>query len=120
MDKALFRAYVKELVREQIEESVEKTVRKLLPNILDEAIAEIKGTQRITESNSTKKPQIDRSKLASMMGLERMGDTLSATTNRMIVPENANVDVNNPNVKPAMEAINRDYSQVMKKLGLAK
>ena len=120
MDKALFRAYVKELVKEQIDESVEKTVRKLLPSILDEAIAEIKGSQRITESTASKKAPIDRSKLAAMMGLERVGDTLSATTGRMIVPENTNVDINDPSVQPAVEAINRDYSQVMKKLGLTK
>lgn len=120
MDKALFRAYVKELVKEQMDASVEKTVRKLLPAILDEAIAEIKGTQRIVESAPTKKSSIDRSKLAAMMGLERMGDTLSASTDRMIMPDNTTVDINNSNVKPAVDAINRDYSQLMKKMGLGK
>lgn len=120
MDKALFRAYVKELVKEQIEESVEKTVRKLLPAILDEAIVEIKGTQRITESTSPKKPPFDRSKLASMMGLERIGDTISATTNNMQLPEGVNVNLNDPQVKPAVDAITRDYSQLMKKMGLGK
>ena len=54
------------------------------------------------------------------MGLERMGDTLSASTDRMIMPDNTTVDINNPNVKPAVDAINRDYSQLMKKMGLGK
>jgi len=61
MDKALFRAYVKELVKEQIEESVEKAVKKILPEILGEAVAEIKQTQaKSVNETATAKPKFSR------------------------------------------------------------
>lgn len=119
MDKALFRAYVKELVKEQIEESVEKAVKKILPEILDEAIAEIKGMQKsqISETaTASPKPKLDRAKLAAMMGLERHGDTLVATTANMVTNLPPNVTEDNPTV----QAINKDYSALMKKMGLSK
>lgn len=116
MDKALFRAYVKELVKEQIEESVDKAVRKILPEVLDEAILEIKGSQKIVESTTTK-PKLDRSKLAEMMGLERHGDTIIATT-KNLTPTNNTPTVSEDN--PVMQAINRDYSALMKAMGLSK
>lgn len=117
MDKALFRAYVKELVKEQIEESVEKAVKKILPDVLGEAIAEIKGMKPSSVNESTSaKPKIDRSKLASMMGLERHGDTIVATTNNMIVAPPPGLTEDNP----AVQAINKDYSQLMKKMGISK
>lgn len=118
MDKALFRAYVKELVKEQLEESIEKSVRKLLPEILGEAVAEVKGVQKITESTTTpQKPKIDRSKLAQMMGLERHGDTIVATTKGL---NPTNVVTNGSDDNPVVQAINRDYSQLMKAMGLSK
>lgn len=122
MDKALFRAYVKELVKEQIEESVEKIVKKILPEILGEAVAEIKGSQRVTENSTPQKQKFSRTQLAQMMGLERIGDTLSANTERMRLPEELppNVDVNSPQLKPAVDAITRDYSALMKQMGLSK
>lgn len=122
MDKALFRAYVKELVKEQIEESVEKVVKKILPEILGEAVAEIKGYQRVTENSTPAKPKYSRSQLVQMMGLEKLGDTISSNTNRMPLPENIpdNLDLNSPQVKPAVEAITRDYSALMKQMGLSK
>lgn len=118
MDKALFRAYVKELVKEQIEESVEKAVKKILPEVLGEAIAEIKGMQKpqVNESVATAKPKLDRAKLAAMMGLERQGDTLVATTANMVNNLPPNVSEDNPTV----QAINKDYSALMKKMGLSK
>lgn len=117
MDKALFRAYVKELVREQIDEAVERAVRKVLPEVLGEAVAEIKGTQKITESTSTatSKPKIDRARLAEMMGLQRHGDTIVATTAGL--PTTTPTATSN---NPAMAAINKDYSELMKKMGLSK
>lgn len=123
MDKALFRAYVKELVREQVEESVEKAVKKILPEILGEAIAEIKGMQQVNEvTNTPNKPKLDRSKFAALMGMERNGDTISATTSNVRLPENIpqGVNLSDPAVKPAVDAITRDYSQVMKAMGLSK
>jgi Na+-translocating ferredoxin:NAD+ oxidoreductase RnfG subunit len=116
MDKALFRAYVKELVKEQIEESVEKAVKKILPEILGEAIVEIKKAQPVGETNTTTKSKLSRSQLAEMMGLERHGDTIIATTDKIMpnLPKGMSED------NPAVQAINRDYSQVMKAMGLSK
>lgn len=116
MDKALFRAYVKELVKE----TVETEVRKILPKVLDEAVREVKTLQESTPT-VTQKPKLDRAKLAAMMGLERHGDTIVATTNKMPLPENApNVNLNDPTVKSTVDAITKDYSALMKKMGMSK
>jgi hypothetical protein len=113
MDKALFRAYVKELVKEQIEESVEKAVKKILPKILAEAVAEVKTANRITENNITVKPTPSRAQLAQMMGLERIGDTITATGPVMAAPPTGITPDN-----PAFQAINKDYSAMMKAMKL--
>lgn len=117
MDKALFRAYVKELVKEQIEESVEKAVKKILPEILGEAVAEIKGTQtnKVNEA-ATAKPKLSRSQLAAMMGLERHGDTITATSKNVGPVMQAPPGVSEDN--PTLQAINRDYSALMKAMKL--
>jgi len=116
MDKALFRAYVKELVKETVEEEV----KKVLPKVLDEAVREVKNLKE-SVSHVVQKPKFDRSKLAEMMGLERHGDTIIATTNKMPLPENTqNVNVNDPNVKSTIDAITKDYSALMKKMGMSK
>lgn len=118
MDKALFRAYVKELVKEQIEESVEKAVKKILPDVLGEAIAEIKNMQpnRVSET-AAPKPKVSRAQLAEMMGLERHGDTITATTKNlgpvMATPPHGVSEDN-----PALKAINKDYSGLMKAMKL--
>ena len=86
-------------------------------------MAQIKGTQQVNETVVTpSKPKLDRSKLAAMMGLERHGDTITATTKNMVLPENIphGVNLNDPSVKPAMDAITKDYSALMKKMGLSK
>ena len=120
MDKALFRAYVKELVKEQIEESVEKAVKKILPEVLGEAIAEIKGMQK-SQVNETvaapTKPKLDRAKLAAMMGLERHGDTITATS-KNVGPVMPTVPTGFTEDNPAVQAINKDYSAMMKAMKL--
>lgn len=123
MDKALFRAYVKELVKEQVEETIENTVRKMLPELLGEAVAELKntstgmsGSSYITESASVKKTIPNRQRIAEMMGLERIGDTLSANTSTMQTQLPPHVNPNDPGVKLAIDAINKDYSMLMKKI----
>ena len=121
MDKALFRAYVKELVKEQIDDTVEKTVRKLLPELLGEAIAEIKGSSTLTESApTTNKAPVNRQRLAELMGLDRIGDTISANTGTMQTHLPPHVNPEDPKFKPAVEAITRDYSSLMKKMGITK
>jgi hypothetical protein len=117
MDKALFRAYVKELVKEQIEDSVEKTVRKLLPELLEEAVTEIKA-QSIQENTTAQptRPKPSRAQLAQMLGLERHGDTLTATTKNMgqVMQPPPGITEDNPVYK----AITKDYSQLMKAMKL--
>ncbi len=114
MDKALFRAYVKELVREQIKDSVETEVKKILPKLLGEAVEEVKAIS----NNKTEptRPKFSRAQLAEMMGLERHGDTIVATTGKMMTDIPKGVSENDP----VVQAINKDYSQLMKKMGLSK
>ena len=120
MDKALFRAYVKELVKEQIEESVEKAVKKILPEVLGEAIAEIKGMQKPQVNETVTAPakaKLDRAKLAAMMGLERHGDTITATS-KNVGPVMPTVPTGFTEDNPAVQAINKDYSAMMKAMKL--
>jgi hypothetical protein len=119
MDKALFRAYVKELVKEQMEESVEKAVKKILPELLAEAVSEVKqlNTQKKITENTSKRPAPTRAQLAEMLGLERHGDTIVGTTKNLgsVMPTPpAGMDKDNP----VYQAINRDYSAVMKAMKL--
>lgn len=110
MDKALFRAYVKELVKE----SVKEEVQKILPKLLEEAVTEIKSLQE-SASPAQEKQKFSRAQLAQMMGLERHGDTIVATTGKvMAAPKGVTED------NPVMTAINRDYSKLMKAMGLSK
>lgn len=114
MDKALFRAYVKELVKETVEEEV----KKVLPKLLGEAVSEIKSLQETKTTSTEQKKKFSRSQLAEMMGLERNGDTLLATTKNLSPVMQAPVGMSEDN--PTLQAINKDYSQLMKKMGLSK
>lgn len=115
MDRTLLKAYI----RTVIEEVVESEVRKILPNLLGEAIAEIKNMKQITEtSQTTSKPKLDRSKLAALMGLERVGDTISATTDNM--RPLVDVPPQLPPTDPAVVAVTKNYSEMMKAMGLTK
>jgi len=111
MDKTLFKAYVRTIVEEE--------VRKILPDILNEAVVEIKKTQ-LTESSSSpvdKKPSIDRSRMAELLGITRDGDTLRAETNNINrVPQDRIGKVNSA----VEEAINRDYSDLMKAMKITR
>jgi hypothetical protein len=113
MDKALFRAYIRELVKEMVEDEV----GKVLPKLLGEAVAEIKTLQENKVVPVPAKQKLDRTKLAQLMGLDRMDeDTLVASTKNMITNLPPNVAPDNP----AVQAINKDYSAMMKKMGLSK
>lgn len=116
MDKTLLKAYIRTLVEEE--------VKKILPEMLSEAVQEIKqlkehSTPRTLENKKTK---LDRGRLAELMGISYDGDTLMATTsnvspktltaldsagNKIEVPTNQ-VD------STVVDAITRDYSQLMK------
>lgn len=110
MDKALFRAYVKELVKEAVEEEV----KKVLPKMLGEAVAEVKSLQETT--TSAPRTKFSRTQLAEMMGLERVGDTIVATTGKVMPAPPRGIQEDNP----AFQAINKDYSAMMKAMGLSK
>ena len=112
MDKALFKAYIRELVKETVEDEVSK----ILPKLLQEAVGEIKSLQETRTTSSPTKPKLSRSQLAEMMGLERHGDTITASTKNAIMQAPPGISEDNP----ALQAINKDYSQLMKKMGLAK
>lgn len=109
MDKQLLKAYIKTIVEDE--------VKKILPELLAEAVSEIKQLSETKNSTAqSKKPSIDRGRLAEMMGISYDGQTLRATTNGMAVPlpENAPRDADPEVVK----AVTKDYSALMKKMGL--
>jgi hypothetical protein len=110
MDKTMFRGYVRELVRE----AVEVEVKRILPKLLEEAVSQVKTLQE--SSTTAPRPKLDRGKLAAIMGLERHGDTVTASTNNMMadIPPNLSAD------NPAVQAITKDYSALMKAMGLTK
>lgn len=112
MDKTLFKAYVRELVKETVEDEV----KKVLPKLLEEAVQEVRSLQESTTKTTKPKSQLDRAKLAEMMGLERHGDTITASTRNMITPPPPGLSADDPTV----QAINKDYSALMKKMGLSK
>lgn len=109
MDKKLFKAYVRTLVEDE--------VKRVLPEMLAEAVSEVKKLQ-LSESTTTtpsqQKPQLDRSRLAELMGIEYDGETIHARGP-------SSTTFVNPNAAPPeiTEKINRDYSQLMKKMGLS-
>lgn len=111
MDKTLLKAYIRTIVEEE--------VKRVLPELLSEAVAEIKQLSEHNTSAPRQKPPMDRSKLAAMMGISYDGNTLRASStdavaSRLPTEVPANVD---PEV---VTAINRDYSALMKKMGLSK
>lgn len=105
MDKQLFKAYVRTIVEEE--------VKRVLPELLAEAVNQVKHLQESTTVNQTVRAP-DRTKMAELMGISYDGETLRATsvnTSPTIVDPNKG----NPNV---VKQINRDYSAIMKKMGL--
>lgn len=104
MDKQLLKAYIRTIVEEE--------VKRLLPEMLAEAVSEIKQLSEQKPAVQSKKPSIDRNRLAELMGVSYDGQTLRATTNNMgtPLPENMPRDVDPEVVK----AVTRDYSQLMK------
>jgi len=110
MDKQLLKAYIRTIVEEE--------VKRILPELLSEAVAEVKQlSEQTTRPSAQPKPKLDRSKLAAMMGIEYDGQTLRATSTDKVhgrLPDDVPPDVNPEVVK----AINKDYSQLMKTMGI--
>lgn len=128
MDKKLLKAYIKVLVEEE--------VQRILPKLLAEAVSEVKAAKPMVESTTpTPKPKLDRGRLAELMGLDydRENGTLRAGVpvhefsseagpgmvmgvdsqgNKIPIPANK--------VAPeALEAITKDYSEIMKRMKLS-
>lgn len=106
MDKQLLKAYIRTIVEEE--------VQRILPQMLSEAVNQVKKLSENTQPTSLpSKKSIDRKRLAELIGYD--GDTINATTAAVPLPANAPRDVD-PEV---IKAVTKDYSAVMKKLGLS-
>lgn len=125
MDKTLLKAYIRTIVEEE--------VKKILPEMLAEAVAEVKKMKPVNEVAVTaptpKKPTIDKKRLAELIGMDynREEGTLTATTaglrgNTVTAKDAAGNTIELPaNAVPTevVDAINRDYSQLMKAMKIS-
>lgn len=123
MDKTLLKAYIRTIVEEE--------VKKILPEMLAEAVAEVKKLKPVNEvaaAPTQKKPAIDKKRLAELIGMDynRAEGTLTATTaglrgNTITAKDSAGNPVELPATAvptEVVDAINRDYSQLMKAMKL--
>jgi hypothetical protein len=118
MDRQLLKAYIRTIVEEE--------VQRVLPKLLGEAVAEVKAVNKLNESATpvTKKPTLDRSRLAELMGIDydRDNGTIRASTNNLppkmvnVMDSSGNkVEIPADRVDPeVLSAITRDYSHLMK------
>jgi hypothetical protein len=110
MDKQLLKAYIKVLVEEE--------VKRVLPELLGEAVKEIKtlteNSRPVSASPTRPKPALDRGRLAELMGITRDGDTIMATTTGLSENAPAIVGDVTDGQKEVLDAMNRDYSHLMK------
>jgi hypothetical protein len=106
MDKQLLKAYIRTIVEEEVE--------RILPKMLSEAVNEVKKLSENTtaQTRPQTKPSLDKRRFASMLGYD--GETINATTRAVPLPANAPTDVDDK----VIEAVTKDYSSMMKKLGL--
>jgi len=126
MDKTLLKAYIRTVVEEE--------VKRLVPEMLAEAVAEVRKLKPVNESvaapaASAKKPSFDKKRLAELIGMEydREEGTITATTaglrgNTIMAKDSAGNTVELPAnaVKPeVVDAINKDYSALMKAMKLS-
>lgn len=104
MDKQLLKAYVRTIVEDE--------VKRVLPEMLSEAVSEIKQLRENSQPTkaTSSKPKIDRARLVEMMDLKYDGETLSAATDGIRLPEGTPRDAD-PKI---VQAITKDYSQLMK------
>jgi len=122
MDKQLLKAYIRTIVEEE--------VKKILPELLAEAVAEVKTANKLNESTPqvVKKPALDRGRPAELMGIDydRDGGTIRASTNNLNPRTVTTIDsagnkfeIPAERVDPTIvNAINKDYSALMKKMKL--
>lgn len=106
MDKTLLKAYIRTIVEEE--------VKRLLPEMLGEAVQQVKQLTEHTQPTATSTKKYNRNDLAQMMGLEYDGETLRATG----VSPHAPADIPAGTPPELKQALTRDYSALMKKMGL--
>jgi hypothetical protein len=105
MDKQLLKAYIRTIVEEE--------VKRVLPELLAEAVTEIKQLQESAPATQNR-PRVDRSRMAELMGIDYDGETIRASGVNS-APVLVDPNRGNPEV---VKKINRDYSALMKKMGL--
>jgi hypothetical protein len=108
MDKTLLKAYIRTIVEEEI--------KRVLPELLGEAISEIKQLKEVSTpvTSTQSKSTIDRGRLAELIGISYDGETLTAKG-----PVNPTQRVSSTQGPPeVVNAINRDYSELMKAMKL--
>jgi hypothetical protein len=107
MDKQLLKAYIRTIVEEE--------VKRVLPELLGEAVQQVKQLSESKQVSSQPAKKFSRGELAQMMGIDYDGETLRATG----VSSHASSDIP-PGTPPEIkQALTRDYSQLMKKMGLS-
>jgi hypothetical protein len=104
MDKNLLKAYIRTIVEEE--------VTRILPKMLSEAVQQVKQLSETTNTVPTHRepPKFSKTQLAEMMGLAYDGETLRADG-----PITPTTKPGDPDIH---RVITRDYSQLMKKMGL--
>jgi hypothetical protein len=105
MDKQLLKAYIRTIVEEE--------VKRVLPELLAEAVTEIKQLQESAPATQPR-PGVNRTRMAELMGIDYDGETIRATGVNS-APVLVDPNRGNPEV---VKKINRDYSALMKKMGL--
>ena len=126
----------KDLLKLYIQTAIEAEMRRLFPELLKEELAKA-GAALMSEGvrpmettpiapPSHLQPPPDRESLRAMMGLPSLGEMRMTTDN--VIPPSATPPVSstpritgipaNAEQKKAQDAINRNYGDVMKKLGL--
>lgn len=109
MDKTMFKGYVRELVREAVSEEIERQLPKILGEIMVKA-----PLRENAPASSNKKSPMSREEMMAKLGLEKLGDTLVGSTSRMVTELPPNITPDNP----VVQAINRDYSKLMKAMNI--
>lgn len=119
--KTLLNAYIRELVREELKLVLRSEVSRIMNEELEKAVREHKSTSR-PESESVSIPSV-RNSLKELLDVEydRPNGTIRA---RMINPalktENDTKAELLPDNNEVKKALTRDYSDVMKKMGITK
>jgi hypothetical protein len=109
MDKQLLKAYIRTIVEEE--------VKRILPELLTEAVQQVKSLTENTAAPAAPAQTFDRARLRELLNIDYDGDTLRATTSNLNTPPTM-ADVPANAAPDVVKALTRDYSTLMKKMGL--